>query len=460
MINDFLKRNTEKKLSIFCFGDAVIDEYYQVKVDRISPEFPMPVMIMQEEKPIRKLGGVANVIMQFKHFNIDTYLCSFVDSKLEFLLQQNNIDFYDSEFMVSGKKALIPVKKRFLDGEVQVTRLDIEKANYGLQKHEIDKYLPSMISQIGSRERPDVVVLSDYCKGFFSSNFNWCKNVFKDSITIVDPKQGSLDQWVGCTIFKPNAKEAKILSGCETWQEQAFFFEKVLGCRAVVITHGDEGVYGSWDGTLFEYHPSESVKVKSVVGAGDCFTAFLAMAVGHGFQGMDAIKIAYKAGSRYVQGIYNKPIFPVELSDSKIVSAHDLKNRDFKLAFQNGCFDIIHSGHLQALRFAASKADKLVVALNSDASVKRLKGDSRPIKPLHERMAVMASLEMVDFVVSFEEDTPLEVIKACRPDVLVKGAQYGEGTIVGEDIVPETYRAPMIDGVSTTTLLDKLHPRN
>jgi len=301
---------------------------------------------------------------------------------------------------------------------------------------------------------PDVTILSDYDKGFFGSSINWASDITSKGVTtIVDPKNVNLDQWEGCRIFKPNAKEAYDLSGLTDPKDQSRFFQERLGCESVFITQSGGGVKGVWGSEYFEYVPSQTVSVKSSVGAGDCFVAFLAMAIGHGFEGRDAAEVAYEAGAIYVQRNLNRPITPAELTRTKIVHPQDLANRDYTLAFTNGCFDLIHSGHLQTLRFAAQKAQKLVVALNSDESVKRLKGPERPKKTLSERMQVMAALEMVDFVTYFEEDTPLECIKACQPNALIKGGEYGDGEIVGEDIVPETFRVPMVDGKSTTALL-------
>ena len=238
------------------------------------------------------------------------------------------------------------------------------------------------------------------------------------------------------------------------WQDQAKFFYDRLNCQSVVITRGGGGVVGITDGQLWEFKPESQVKVESVVGAGDCFCAFLAMATAHGFKAKEAAEIAWKAGAIYVQNSMNRPIVPAELCEDKIVHPADLSSRDFKLVFTNGCFDILHEGHIESLKFAKSKGEKLVVALNSDESIKRLKGPDRPVKNLRQRMAVMAAIRYVDFVTYFEEDTPLEVIKTIVPDVLVKGSQY-TGPIVGEDIVSEVYRAPMVDGVSTTILLGR-----
>ena len=245
------------------------------------------------------------------------------------------------------------------------------------------------------------------------------------------------------------------MTGKVEWKEQAKSLQSELECKAVVITFGGGKVCGIDGLELFTFNPQTSVTVESVVGAGDCFAAFFAMAVGHGFTVPEAAEIAWNAGSNYVKHRRNEPITPAELSPSAIVHPDDLIDRNFKLVFANGCFDILHEGHIKTLEFAKSKGDKLVVAINSDASVKRLKGDNRPIKPLDQRMAVMAALKMVDFVVSFDEDTPLELIKKIKPDVLVKGSDYKDGEIVGAYIVPEVFRAPIIKGLSTSYFLQQ-----
>jgi D-beta-D-heptose 7-phosphate kinase/D-beta-D-heptose 1-phosphate adenosyltransferase len=221
----------------------------------------------------------------------------------------------------------------------------------------------------------------------------------------------------------------------------------------VVITHGGDKVVGLDGNDFFSYCPKKAVSVASVVGAGDCFCAFFAMSLGHGFKIAEATEIAWNAGALYVQGKMNRPITPAELSPNGIVEPEDLRDRDFKLVFTNGCFDLLHDGHIKTLEFAKEKGQKLVVALNTDASIRRLKGEGRPVMPLEQRMRVMANLKPVDFVVSFDEDTPLEVIKKIRPDVLVKGQDYQLENIVGADIVPEVCRAPIIPGLSSSNFI-------
>lgn len=452
IIKEFLKRNRTKRLNIHCVGDAMIDEYYEVKVNRISPEFPMPIMTSVRDKPVSRPGGVANVAYQFKHFNVATTLICFPDRKADKVFLDHGVPRWGSFCKIRAK---LPVKRRYLDGNVQVVRHDIELPLCGLNQDTIDFYHSCLEETIQkTKMNPDVVVFSDYNKGFFDDWLH-APSLYSNAKTIVDPKTNRLGRWKGCTVFKPNAKEAEAITGKRTWKEQAKHLQNELECEAVVITCSGDRVAGVWKEEFFCYQPDNSVKVRSVVGAGDCFGAFFAMSLGHGFSVPEAVEIAYKAGSIYVQHNMNRPVCPVELIEDGLVDPDDLYDRDFKLVFTNGCFDVLHKGHMETLKFAKSKGDKVVVAVNTDASVKRLKGENRPVVPLEHRMAVLASLEYVDYVVSFDEDTPQHLIQKIKPDVLVKGAEYEVEKIIGADIVPEVHRAPMIEGVSTSKLLEK-----
>lgn len=449
LIREFLDRSHQKRLNIKCVGDTMIDEYYQVAVDRISPEFPMPIMASKSEECESRPGGVANVACQLKHFNTAVELGGLTDIYLEGVMHEQFPDCVQENFEMDS--VAIPIKKRFLVESVQVNRWDVEQTNYGLSDYDLE-HAQDVAYECAIKNPADVVILSDYNKGFFNSKHNWI-SAFPNAITIVDPKKGPLTRWKGCTVFKPNAKEAKDLSGYSNWQDQAKSFYIVLGCQSVVMTHGGDGVRGIHKGEIFEFIPDEEVKVRSVVGAGDCFCAIFAMAVGLGMEAPKAAQVAWKAGSVYVQHGLNKPISPAELLGG-VVQPYDLTHRNFKLVLANGCFDMLHSGHISLLKFAKSKGEKLVVAVNSDASVKRLKGESRPMMPLAERMNVLANLKDVDFVVSFEEDTPYEIMKVIKPDVIIKGAEYQSKEIIGADLA-EVCLAPMIPNVSTTKLLAK-----
>jgi len=445
LIQTFLERNKSKKLSIHCVGDALIDEYWQVRVNRISPEFPMPIMHSDANCPSHRPGGVANVAYQLKHFNVNPKLLCLSDPSGEWLFKQHGLSTERDEFY----DARLPIKKRFLDGNVQIIRHDVEKPLCGLLIDELEDCLKRLQDKI--TKQPDVAILSDYNKGFFGSKINLLDS-YRNCTTIVDPKKGPLEKWKGCTIFKPNSKEAEELSGKKGWKDQARFFKDELNCQSVVITHGGGVVAGIDGDEYFSFVPDKEVVAESVIGAGDCFCAFFAMAIGQGFTVLEASEIAWNAGAIYVQRKMNKPVCPSELQ-SGLVDPEILINRNYKLVFCNGCFDVLHTGHMELLKFAKSKGDKLVVALNSDASVKRLKGEQRPIVPLEQRMAVMSHIKYVDFVVSFDEDTPSEVIDLIKPDVLVKGGEYKIEDIIGADKVKEVYRAPMVPDVSTTKIL-------
>lgn len=442
LIDQYLEKQRIKRVNIHCVGDSMIDEYYDVQVTRISPEAPMAIMKSEDDLAICKPGGVANVANQFKHLNVDVHLTCFSNSSLKHILYENQIKH------TSINVPSIPVKKRFIDNGIQVKRWDIEQENYGADIEQTRFELNQKLS----KTTPDAVILSDYNKGFFGQYSNWI-NHYMNSITVVDPKKAPLNQWKFCTVFKPNSIEAKELSGYSDWKSQCDFLINELQCHAVVITQGGTGVSGKdRDGNYFSYSNYKKTYPRSVIGAGDSFITFLTHALTLGFTPEEAAIIGFHAGAVYVQDIFNRPIVPAELSPTKIVHPEDLKNRNFKLVFVNGCFDILHRGHLELLNFAKTKGDKLVVALNTDQSIKKLKGDNRPIKSLEDRQLIMAALDVVDFVASFDENTPIETIKKCKPDVLVKGYDHKLDGI-GSDLVKEVYLAPEVPGISTTKLL-------
>lgn len=450
IINEFLSRNRSTRKKIACVGDGMVDEYHLVSVNRISPEFPMPIMTSKDRTPIRKPGGAANVANQFKYFNVDTQVVCFIDGLLEPVLHEHGLKYSVNGFEphIGFENSHVPVKHRFLDGVVQVVRWDVERPCYGLNLKSLTAYQKSVHEYMFAKIKPDVVVLSDYDKGFFHGDDNWI-DFFPDAITIVDPKNGPISKWQGCSIFKPNKKEAEQLTGLTKWKDQCKKLARELRCRAVVITDGSRGVHGIWDDELFDFMPCTEVEAMSVVGAGDCFVAGLAMAVAHGFQRDEAAEIAYQMGSQYVRHSFNRPITPAEMSVNKIVHPEDLANRDFRLVFTNGCFDLLTLGHVQCLEYARAQGEKLVVAVNSDESVKRLKGPDRPITPLNERMAVLAALESVDFVMSFDENTPLNIIKTCKPDLVVKGGDYHPSDVVGKEVCPVKI-FPLVESQSTS----------
>lgn len=452
LITRFLQENRKQRVNIYCIGDSLVDEYWDCKVNRISPEFPVPVVHVKDRAPVFRPGGAANVAYQMNYFNVNPYLVSILNDRSLHVMEKHKINKNLSAVCTCD----IPVKKRYLDNGIQVVRVDHEDSDFYMPKdylHEVVEHLVYNI--IENWPKDDVVIMSDYNKGLFYNPQMFLKYL-NNTPTIVDPKKGPISKWKGCTIFKPNAAEAKTLSGLDDWKDQCKYFQRELDCKAVVITQSGSGVVGIDSDEFFEYHPSEKILVESVIGAGDCFVATLAMAIARKFSVAEASEIAFRAGSIYVQNRMNRPIVPAELSPVKYVIPEDLKDRDFKLVFTNGCFDFgLTAAHVEYLKEAKSYGNKLVVAVNSDDSVRRLKGEGRPIMNTEERMKILAALECVDFVTSFDEDTPLNIIKTIKPDIVCKGGDYKPEDVVGYGI-SEVKITSIYNSQSTTDKINKL----
>lgn len=444
------------KPKIAIVGDMMIDEYYNdCSVHNLSSEFPIPVIKSTSQYPsIATLGGSGNLANQFKNLNVDITTFGFIDGYSK-EIYSNKINI-ENLILINGK---IPIKRRYYERSFPLFRLDIESNNYGLNKSDLEDYQNQLYSKfLDQYESFDAILLSDYNKGtFINSDNNWILN---NSITIVDPKTMPISRWKNCKIFKPNKKEAEILSGLKSWQEQCDFFQKQINCESVVITLGEEGVCGKYQNEYFYHANIRKTKCESVIGGGDCFMAWLGLTTSLGLSVIEASQLSYEAGAIYVQKKYNKPISQYDIIKrfdptlAKYVTLDDLQNRNYKLVMCNGCFDILHSGHLEMLKFAKNQGDKLIVAVNDDSSVAKLKV-GRPVNKLEDRLKMLANLEIVDFVISFSEDNPLNLIKSIHPDVLVKGAEYQLENVVGYGIVPKILLAPMLKGYSTSKIMER-----
>lgn len=439
-------------------GDSMIDQYYSVQIKKISPEFPIPVMHSFSDECKFCPGGAANVAYQFLNFNVDARLISFIDEEAENIFKKYKINT-DGCLLIKNK---IPRKKRFYSDNIPTYRWDVESYLYGLKdinNERQDLYFKNK-EQV---KELDIIIFSDYNKGIFSKYHDFLSKLINQvNISIVDSKSKHIDKWFGCTIFKPNASEAKEISGKKDPIEAGFWIKSRLKCKYVVITNAEKGVFIIGGENKDDYWIKEIKSLKemepaqSVIGAGDCFTSMLAYKLAKNYSIEESVNFAWKAGLKYVKNKFNSPICESDLIDEKYLKDPSiLYKRNFKLILANGCFDLFHSGHVDLLKYARSKADKLVVALNSDASVSRIKKD-RPILKLEDRIKVLSELECVDFIVSFDEDTPLELINKIRPDILIKGSEYDINQIVGSNIVPETLVFPMIEGISTTSLIERI----
>lgn len=446
-----LERRTQKSLAIV--GDSMIDEYYFVDSNRLSPEFPIPIFLSQKVEPdIIKPGGAANVWSQLRDFNAVATLYSYATAPLSKLAHDIPPQWQLKARLESAMH--VPIKKRLYYGDFPLCRWDIE-SDYVPCEFFQDRLHNYLVTDL-----PDVIILSDYNKGFFRGDISRWLNCGRP--TIIDPKKGPASKWRGCTIFKPNIKEARELTGTDNIRDQLKILWEQTEARFVIITDGGNGVWGLGPQGEFSHVPRKTVKANSVIGAGDCFVAMLTLAYAHGMSIQECVEVAFEAGAVYVQKKHNEPITPYELLShddhisAKFVHPEFLANRKFSLCFTNGCFDILHEAHIDLLRYAKTTADKLVVALNTDESVRRLKGENRPVNNLESRKYMLSMFEFVDFIVSFDQDTPLEILETIKPDVLCKGGDYSVADIVGHDLVKTVKIFPYIEGKSTSNLIEKM----
>lgn len=455
LIDNLYSKIISNQKQITVVGDSMIDEYYQVTSNRISPEFPIPVLKSNFELPNKIVpGGAANVIRQLENVNVKAKLVSIIDSYgYDAFNKDINVDY-----CVNCWNAKIPIKKRFYHEDFPLVRWDCETENFNLNIDDHQEAIKNIIIP-----KSDIIIFSDYDKGMFRTD--WHKKHIKNNITIVDPKNGPASKWKHCTVFKPNINEAKAISGKKDPKDQMKYFFDIIKCKAVIITESGNKIYGAVESVenYFELKPQhKEIDVRSVIGAGDCFTAFLALSYAHKFKLEDCASIAFNAGLSYVRNIHNESLTILELLENtedfdKIIQTPDiLSQRKSKLVFTNGCFDILHEGHIQTLRHAKSCGEKLVVGINSDASVKKLKGKDRPVNNLMQRMKVVSQLNFVDYVVGFNEETPYEIIKKIKPCVLVKGGDYKKNEVVGHDLVKEVVISSYLPNTSTTNIINKL----
>lgn len=472
---DFQKVNKKKILVV---GDIMIDTYYTGDVSRISPEAPVPVFRKDNERSV--LGGAANVAANLIAARQDVTMMSIVGMdengvKLLSLLQESGIS---TELIIESERKTTE-KIRFLAiNNQQVLRLDIEDC-IQISEKECKLLLSKLEDNLKSF---DLILISDYLKGLLT--YELTQGIIllakKNKIpVIIDVKDRNIEKYKGATLIKPNRKELGLLTGMPVaTKEELIEASEVLRVKCdsdyILTTCGAKGmVLIGQDQPYF----IESVgrEVFDVSGAGDTTIAYLSTCMVNGFSVFQSVEIANYAAGIQVSKVGTSSVYWKEIEDylanEKDLFSHKLlignKIQNFrkehekeKIVFTNGCFDILHVGHVRYLQEAAKLGDKLVVGLNSDDSVRRLKGEERPVNKQLDRAEVLCSLGFVDYVVIFEEDTPYELIKEIQPDVLVKGGDYTADEVVGKDIVEnrggQLVLIPFVEGKSTSKIIEKI----
>ena len=468
-----------KHVRVAVVGDVMLDEYLWGDVKRISPEAPVPIHHVKETT--YSPGGAANVALNIKCCEGEVELWGRIGpdesgQKLMSCLQQQKVDTQHLH-----KQAIPTIKKtRIVTSSQQIARIDFEDTHV-ISDSDADKILKGFQPQSYA-----AVILSDYNKGFLSTYL--CQQVIaqcskKNIPTIVDPKSNDFSKYSGAFLITPNFSEACVALGLSAVEKHdpakmAKELVKKFDVKNALITLGAGGmVWADYEGKTF-FLPALAKEVFDVSGAGDTVLAVMALAIAVKDEFPNAMHWANYAAHIVVQKKGTQPVYLAELeaggriqsgyqttTSYKIVSKEQIRENgrlpDQKVVFTNGCFDILHVGHIDYLEAARKRGDLLIVGLNSDASVKRLKGESRPIIPCEQRARVLAALACVDYVVIYDEDTPHDLIKYLMPDILVKGADWEKAKIVGKDIVEqaggEVDNIEFTPGVSTTSIIKRIH---
>jgi D-beta-D-heptose 7-phosphate kinase/D-beta-D-heptose 1-phosphate adenosyltransferase len=466
----------DKAPKILVVGDLMIDHYLWGSTNRISPEAPVAVIDVKKEST--SLGGAGNVVNNLSSLNSNVDVISVIgeceaSKELRILLSSINVS---SKYLITQKNRITSKKSRVIASHQQVVRYDRESSSdiSAESEQNILKIYRKIISKYA------VILLSDYGKGVLT--FSLTKslisvaNQFNKRI-LVDPKGLDYSKYKNAFLLTPNKKEASEATNIDIednkgLKEAITSLKDQCNLQHSLITLSDQGV-AIFDSDL-RIHPTVTREVFDVTGAGDTVLASLGFALACDTAIDDAIKFANLASGVVIGKIGSatatlNEIIEYETSLNKFSSdkriktieeisyiVNGLKNKNKKIVFTNGCFDILHAGHTKYLENAKNLGDILIVGLNSDASLKRLKGRNRPINNHDDRSYILASLQVVDFVVIFDDDTPIELIKIIKPDILVKGSDYKGKEIVGENIAKEIRLINFIEGKSTTKTIKKI----
>lgn len=460
-------------------GDIILDKYISGSVKRISPEAPIPVV--QIEKEWRVLGGAANVACNIAGCKAGTILCGVLgqDSHGDEVLQElekKQIAFYG----IRTKERMTTTKTRVVGPNQQIVRLDEEMAG-PIPEQEEETLFEQIMECL---PEVNVVVISDYNKGACTESI--CSRLIQEAgkrnvFVLVDPKATDWAKYSHAGLITPNFKEYCEALGNEVENEEQAILQdgrQILDkycLGGILVTRSQHGMtFLNQDLQSFSI-ATKAQEVYDVSGAGDTVIAVIAAFLSAGYPLEHAIKISNYAAAISVskKGTYvvsiNEIINLLEEtsmdSASKIVSWEELehivrhwKKNGEKVIFTNGCFDILHRGHVTYLNAARRRGNHLIVGLNTDRSVKALKGPSRPINNQEDRALVLSSLECVDKVILFDEDTPYNLIQRIRPDELVKGGDYKADEVVGGEFAGKVVIIPAVNGYSTTGLIHKKMP--
>lgn len=480
-VAEIIKRFGKQKILVV--GDVMLDRYVSGAVDRISPEAPVPVLRVTGEECAP--GGAGNVAVNLRTLGAKVELAGSVgrDRDGDEILRLLGESGIGTSGVVRDAHRHTTTKTRLIAGNQHIARIDREAA--AGKGGSAEKAILRSVERALSEFKPKGIIISDYSKGVLSDDIiSHIINLAKKSgiFVTVDPKGDNFARYAGADAITPNLKEAELASGIKitdetTLGDAAGIIMDETGADFVLVTRGAEGIsYFSRSGESGTV-PSHPVEVFDVTGAGDTAASVFTLSFLASYLLEESVKIANAAAGIVVSRIGTSSVTRSDLEahfareeekeKSKIKARGalaktlaGLRAKGRKVVFTNGCFDLFHTGHLKLLREAGKLGDALVVAINSDKSVRKLKGPGRPYIGEADRALLIAALDCVDYICVFEEDTPLELIKELKPDVLVKGGDYRREDIVGGDFVESAggrvVIIPLIKGMSTSSLAEKI----
>lgn len=472
---------SQKRPNILVVGDLMLDSYMWGGADRISPEAPVPVVAVTKET--KSLGGAGNVVANLTSLGANVWVSSILGLdeaakiiKSEFTRLGANVSgiFEDINRTTS-------LKTRVMAGSHQIVRFDKESKDEINEENE-EKIYSFAVSNIANF---DAILLSDYKKGIITDNLSQKLITLandKNIPVLADPKGSDYSKYKNATLLTPNKKEAKEATKIEIKDDESLVaaglkLKRELNLKYSIITLSEDGI-GIFDEGKTIKLPTLAQEVFDVTGAGDTVLSALGIALALGADIVEAAKFANKAAAVVVAKVGSATVTVQEIIsfenkdgaedyEDKIVSREylaklvkGLKQSGKKVVFTNGCFDILHKGHVKYLSEARKLGDILIVGLNTDASVRVLKGEGRPINNEADRASVLSALGFVDFVTLFGEQTPKELIDELIPDILVKGADYKPEDIVGYDTVTsnggKVMTIELVEGRSTTKTIERI----
>lgn len=461
---------------VLVVGDVMLDRYWSGHTGRISPEAPVPVVKVQNQED--RLGGAANVAANLRKLGVQVGVLGLLGGDeagqgIEDLLAAHDIRSY----CLHDQNISTIIKLRVLSQNQQMIRLDFEQV--------LNSTISSNMQTNMAKALPDfdVVVFSDYAKGSLQDVAALIKQVKAlDKMVLVDPKGADFSRYKYADVITPNQKEFEVIVGESQsdaeFQQKAQQLHKTLELEHLLITRSEHGMYLQSEQSNFQVQ-AQAKEVHDVTGAGDTVVAVLAASLAVGESMNAAVELANVAAGVVVGKVGTSTLSTHELrhalhtqgiggrashgqAELALLMAQ-LQAQNKKIVMTNGCFDILHAGHIAFLEEAKAQGDYLLVAVNDDASVSRLKGAERPVNQLQDRIAVLAALSAVDWVIPFSDDTPQALIADLLPDVLVKGGDYEIDQIAGgQEVIAAGGEVRVLtyhDGRSTTRIIDQIRKK-